>query len=159
MMLPRRRETGRLMGRSRCPPPLTSPKRSHVWNWFCRYYLPVGLTLFLCLSQQCTKKISHHKNTNEDPVNNRLMFSVYGVWFWCSKCVHDWWSCQRQVVGLLGCWFFLFFFSKQTCCSRWQAVKDAPHPHSAILKADMVWGKFNHTLTPSSPLIIVMSAV
>lgn len=106
MMLPRRRETGRLMGRSRCPPPLTSPKRSHVWNWFCRYYLPVGLTLFLCLSQQCTKKISHHKNTNEDPVNNRLMFSVYGVWFWCSKCVHDWWSCQRQVVGLLGCCFF-----------------------------------------------------
>lgn len=113
MMLPRRRETGRLMGRSRCPPPLTSPKRSHVWNWFCRYYLPVGLTLFLCLSQQCTKKISHHKNTNEDPVNNRLMFSVYGVWFWCSKCVHDWWSCQRQVVGLLGCCFFAVFFQNK----------------------------------------------
>lgn len=107
MMLPRRRETGRLMDRSRCPPPLTSPKHSHAWNWFCCYYLPVGLALFLCLSQHCTKKISHHKNTNEEHVNNRLMLSVYGLWFCCSKCVHDWCSCQRQVVDLML--FFCFF--------------------------------------------------
>lgn len=65
MMLPRRRQTRGLMDRSRCPAPLTSPKRSHVWNWFCRFYLPVGLCslplssfLSVCLSQQDAKYFS-----------------------------------------------------------------------------------------------------
>jgi len=43
MMLPQQWQTRGLMDRSRCPAPLTSPKHSHVWNWFCCHYLPVTL--------------------------------------------------------------------------------------------------------------------
>ena len=110
-----------LMDRSRCLPPLASPKRSRVWNWFCSY-LPAGPSLYPLVSgsHNSVQKTSHHRNTehpctNEDSVNNRLMFSVYDA---LNVRMMDG-AANSRLWAFLFLTFFSFF--SPTCCSGWQA--------------------------------------
>lgn len=118
MMLPQRWETRRLMDRSRCPLPLCSPKRTHVWNWFCHHYLHVGPSLPpFSLSLTTVYKIHLIIKTQNTHVlmrslsNNRLMLSVYAVILPLYMCV---WLTELPMAG----WGFAVF--SHTCCSGWQ---------------------------------------
>lgn len=113
MMPPQRRGTHKLMDRSRCPPPLSSPKRTHVWNWFCHHYLPVGPPPpppFLSVSHNSVQNTSHHKNTehscpNEEPVQQQIdVQCLCSVILLLSMCA---WLTE---LPMPGCGFSVFFF-------------------------------------------------
>lgn len=121
MMLPQWWETHRLMDRSRCPPPLTSLKRSHVWNWFCRYCLPVGPSLSPVVS------VSHNnvQNISQTQSTHALMRTL-STTDWCS--VFMWHGSALLNVCMIDgaandrLWLSVgvSFFSPPLCCSGWQ---------------------------------------
>lgn len=132
MMLPHWQETGRLTDRSRCPPPLTSPKGSHVWNWFCRYYLPVGLTLPLSVSLSLPTVYKKYliPNTQNIPVLMRTLSTTdwCSVFMWSvpaflNVCMIDGAANARLWVFCLFFLSFLFFKNKQAVVDDTQTVK------------------------------------
>lgn len=107
-MLPQRRETHELTDRSRCPAPLTSAKRSHVWNWFCHHYHPIGF----CSHSLQNPPVFHNRTRATSHLclvvqtqDIRALMRTLSATDRCSgfAChdfrVHYWWS--RIVPGLL----------------------------------------------------------
>lgn len=131
MMLPQWWGTRRLMDRSRCPPSLTSPKRSHAWNWFCRYYLPVGplLSPLFSLSLTAVYKIYLIIKTQNIHVLMRTLSTTdwCSVFMWCDSAA----LCMIDGAANARLWVFCccFFFHQHAVLDDRQTVKDAPHAH------------------------------
>lgn len=73
-------------------------------------------SLSISVSHNSVHKMSHHKNTNEDPVNSRLMFSVLG----CDSAPLNVCVIDEAANARLWIYYFslLFFYKKQTHFSR-----------------------------------------